>query len=50
MAMTPRQVAAFLHFLDRQEAAEEARAIGVHRLAQYGEKKDVESHLKTLGP
>jgi hypothetical protein len=46
--MTPRQAAAFLHFIDRDEAMAEARSLRATALASRGEKKDIEKYLATL--
>ncbi len=48
MLMTPRVMAAHLHFLDRELAIEEATFINNSRLASHGADKHVKKHLKTL--
>lgn len=50
MRWTPRQLAAHLHFLDRELAIEEAKAISTMRLAMHGEGKHVTDHLRDLLP
>lgn len=50
MRWTPRQLAAHLHFLDRELAIEEAKSLGLMRLAMHGEGKDVNEHLNGLLP
>lgn len=48
MEMTPRQIAAFLHFADRDQAIAEHRFI-VHSAMAFGAKKeDLEKYLKDL--
>lgn len=48
MAMTPRQMAACLHFDDRLRAHDEAAAIVDARLAAHGDDKVVTAHIKGL--
>lgn len=50
MRWTPRQLAAHLHFLDRELAFEDAKLIGLTRLAMHGKDKDVKDYLATLIP
>jgi len=46
--MSPRQIAAFLHFADRRKAHEEAASIITQRLAAHGDEKTLKKHLKGL--
>ena len=46
--MTPRQIAAWLHFADRRTAMAEASEIHSRRLSQYGDVKAVKAYMKTL--
>lgn len=49
LAMTPRQIAAYLHFEDRLDLHDEITAISNARLAQ-ADKKALEKHLKGILP
>jgi hypothetical protein len=46
--MTPRQAAAFLHFIDRDQALNEAHNLVAMAYAMHGEKKDVDKYLASL--
>jgi hypothetical protein len=48
LKMTPRQAAAFLHFIDRDEAMAEARSLVATALASHGKKEDIEKYLTSL--
>ena len=51
--MTPRQVRALCAGLDVLDRADEARQIGITRLAMWGDDDDVDQHLgglQTAGP
>lgn len=50
MQWTPRQLAAHLHFLDRELAIEEATLIGATRVAFHGDAEDVKKYLSNLLP
>lgn len=49
MAMTPRQIAAFLHFLDRDDAIAEARQVAAMRVAFGADQKQLDDYIKGLG-
>lgn len=50
MQMTPRQIAAFLHFADRDEAIREARFIINSKMAAGADKKDLQEYLDDMVP
>ena len=50
MGWTPRQLAAHLHFLDRELAVEDAKLLGLTRLAMHGKDRDVKDYLDDLLP
>jgi hypothetical protein len=50
MRWTPRQLAAHLHFIDRELAIEQATFIQDVRLAFHGKDKDVSKYIKALLP
>jgi hypothetical protein len=49
-AMTPRQIAAYLHFTDMHQAIAEATALNVAALGARGDEKDLKKFMEGLQP